>query len=432
MSQVEVALAETSYGRSTLSAEVAARADSEIAADDIDLAIHYDLAAAEAEWREVQEQRACTVFQTFEWLSAWHRHIAPHSRAVPCIVVARDTRRRVLFLLPLAVQAAGFARELTWLGSDLCDYNVPLLATDGYDLDPAQFRALWRRIVGRLQADPRSRHDLIRLEKMPATVGGRPNPLLALSTSLNPSGSYLTPLSDDWESFYKAKRSSATRRRDRSKRNHLAEAGEVTFVTADDTASALDALDVLVTQKTATFARHGIRNLFALPGYLDFYKDIAGNLRSRDLVHISTLKVGEQAVAANLGLVFGDRYYHVLASYTDGDLSRWGPGAAHLNDLLRYAIERRLAVFDFTIGDERYKRDWCDDVQPLHDHVSVASLRGAMIAGPAIVLHGLKRTIKQTPLLWAMVVKARAIGAALRGHSRSAAGAARPAESDPT
>jgi CelD/BcsL family acetyltransferase involved in cellulose biosynthesis len=320
------------------------------------------------------------------------------------------------------VQPAGFARELTWLGSELCDYNAPLLAADCAErLDPAKFTALWRSIVARLQADPRSRHDLIRLEKMTPTLGGRPNPMLGLPASLNPSGSYITLLFGTWDEFYKAKRSSSTRRRDRSKRTHLAEAGELKFVSAESPAAALDTFAVLVEQKSKTFARHGIRNLFARPGYLDFYRDIAGNPRAREFVHVSELKVGDEIVATNLGLIFGERYYHVLASYTDGDLSRWGPGAAHLNDLLAYAIERKLTAFDFTIGDERYKRDWCDAVQPLYDHVSVTGWRGILVVGPALVSQRLKRVIKQTPILWTMVVRARVIAAALRGRAKPAA-----------
>jgi CelD/BcsL family acetyltransferase involved in cellulose biosynthesis len=194
--------------------------------------------------------------------------------------------------------------------------------------------------------------------------------------------------------------------------------------------SALETWAILFDKKTAPSARHGINNLFARPGYLEFYRDVAGNPATRDFVHISRLDVGEEIAATNLGLVFAGSYYHVLASYTDGDLSRWGPGAAHLNDLLRYAIERGLKVFDFTIGDERYKRDWCDGVQPLHDHVSAASWRGAVMTGPAIALQKLKRTIKQTPMLWAAVVKARAIAASLRARAK-AADPVPEAESDP-
>jgi CelD/BcsL family acetyltransferase involved in cellulose biosynthesis len=329
-------------------------------------------------------------------------------------VVARDANGAALFMLPLAVETTGFTRTLTWLGSDLCDYNAPLLGEAAGELEPGKMAVQWRAIVARLQADPRSRHDLVRLEKMPPAIGGRPNPMLALSSALNPSGSYVTPLMDSWDAFYSAKRSSSTRRRDRSKRSHLGEFGEVKFVSADDTAAALDVFGVLVEQKTKTFERHGIRNLFARPGYLDFYREIAGSPATAKLVHISKLQVGEQVAATNLGLVFGGSYYHVLASYTDNELSRRGPGAAHLNDLLRYAIERGLKRFDFTIGDERYKRDWCDDVQPLYDHVAVASWRGAVVAGPTMALTRIKRAIKQTPMLWAVVVRLRAAAAALR------------------
>ena len=386
-----------------------------VAADAIELSLYHDLAAVEPVWRSVQKDAACTAFQTFEWLSAWQRHVGARTGATPCIVVARDADGAPLFIVPLAVCTSCFARELIWLGSDLCDYNAPIFARDALDrLRRADFVALWNNIASLLQRDARSRHDLVRLDKMQPVIGGHPNPMLGLSTSLNPSGSYVTPLFGSWDEFYKAKRSSSTRRRDRSKRNHLAEAGEVQFATAEDAATALDTFRVLVEQKSKTFARHGIANLFARPGYLDFYRDIAGDLATRDFVHISQLKVGNEIVATNLGLVFGDRYYHILASYTDGPLSHWGPGAAHLNDLLAYAIERKCKAFDFTIGDERYKRDWCDDVQQLHDHVAIASWRGALVVGPRLTTHRLKRTIKQTPMLWAAVVKCRALAARLR------------------
>jgi CelD/BcsL family acetyltransferase involved in cellulose biosynthesis len=411
----EFALVESKDCAALFADEQSAESRAHVAANEIELAVYHELAAAEPVWRSLQKDGACTAFQTFEWLSMWQRHIGTRTGAMPCIVVARDANGAPLFIVPLAVCSSGFTRELTWLGSDLCDYNAPIFAKDALDrLDHAEFAVVWQNIVELLRREPRCRYDLARLEKMPPSIGTKRNPMLALQTSLNPSGSYVTPLFGTWDEFYKAKRSSSTRRRDRSKRNHLAEAGEVKLVTADDSTTALDTFSVLVEQKSKTFARHGIANLFARPAYLDFYRDLAGNPAMRDFVHISRLNVGDEVVATNLGLVFGGRYYHVLASYTDGDLSRWGPGAAHLNDLLAYAIEHKCEAFDFTIGDERYKRDWCDEVQPLHDHVAVATWRGALIAGPALVTHGLKRTVKQTPILWAAAVKFRALAARLR------------------
>jgi CelD/BcsL family acetyltransferase involved in cellulose biosynthesis len=408
-----------------------ARPHARMSSDHLDLTVHTDLVSVRPEWHALQNPAGCTVFQTYEWLSAWQRHVGSRHSVRPCIVIGRDGADKVVFILPLAIVKRALTKELTWLGSELCDYNAPLLAAGcGDRLDSTNFMPLWQRIVACLKANPLTRPDIIRLEKMPATIGGQPNPMLALRVGLNPSGSYATALSESWDSFYRAKRSSATRRRDRSKLKNLGQAGDVKIVTADNAADAVDILAVLVEQKSASFARQGIRNLFALPGYLDFFRDITSSPQTRDLVHVSRLQAGSQTLAANLGLVFGDRYYHVLASYTDGEMSRWGPGAAHLNELLRYAIERGLKIFDFTIGDERYKRDWCSEAQPLYDHVSAVSWRGAVVAGPAIAMHKLKRLIKQTPMLWGAFVKVRALAASLLRPAK-AAGAGR-AESDPT
>jgi CelD/BcsL family acetyltransferase involved in cellulose biosynthesis len=144
----------------------------------------------------------------------------------------------------------------------------------------------------------------------------------------------------------------------------------------------------------------GVSNIFARPGYVDFYRALFTDAGARHLTHVSRLDCGTQPVAVNLGLTFRDRYYHLQASHDDGELSRFGPGAAHLHDLLRTAIERGLTTYDFTIGDESYKRDWCDGVVPLYDHLSSATLHGALLLAPMAAKTRLKRVIKQTPALW--------------------------------
>ena len=77
-------------------------------------------------------------------------------------------------------------------------------------------------------------------------------------------------------------------------------------------------------------------------------------------------------------------------------------------------------MFDFTVGDERYKLDWCEGGRPLYDHVSTATWRGALVAAPALAFKKLKRKIKQTPLLYAAFSKARAFVPALSGRRQPA------------
>jgi CelD/BcsL family acetyltransferase involved in cellulose biosynthesis len=381
------------------------------AAGDVRLTIHQDLAAIEHDWLAFEQHADCTVFQTFEWLSAWQRNVGERNGVTPLIVAGRDDAGRLLFLFPFAIEPGRLARRLRWLGSDLCDYNAPLLAADyserGY---PAGFLSVWRDIVQRLQSHPKWSYDLIDLEKMPETVGGQANPFLRLGASVHPRGAYHTHLAGDWETYYAAKRSTSTRRRDRTKRNRLGDLGAVAFATPDSAADITDTLDTLMVQKARSLAEMGAANIFARPGYPEFFRDLATSPRTRELVHVSRLDVGSTAAAINLGVVFRGCYYHILASYADGEIARFGPGVAHLHDLLRYAIGRNCRTFDFTIGDERYKRDWCDAELTLYDHVVIAGVRGAVAAAPIVALRRLKGLIRNNPKLldWAKRARARA------------------------
>jgi CelD/BcsL family acetyltransferase involved in cellulose biosynthesis len=379
--------------------------------DSVALSVYEDLSVVEDEWRAFQQYADGTVFQTFEWFAAWQQNVGPHEAVRPAVVGGRDGKGNLLFLLPLAIRSARFAKALVWLGSDLCDYNGPLLAPYfSKAFDVTDFPLLWKAITQELAKNPRLAFDFAWLEKMPGSVGDQPNPMLSLKTVRNPSGAYRTQLASSWEEFYRGKRSSATRRRDRSKRKRLAALGELRFVEPADATASLAALEKLMHQKARSFARMGVGNLFERPGYAEFFRALATDAGLSNLVHVSQLNVGAQPVAVNLGLTFRQRYYHVLSSYTDkGEIARFGPGAAHLHDLLRHAIERGYRCYDFTIGDEEYKTDWCDQRDILYDHLQIHTLRGALIGLPLFAKQRLKALTKQQPLLWSALKRMRAL-----------------------
>ena len=163
-------------------------------------------------------------------------------------------------------------RRLVWLGCELCDYNAPLLAADfSDDVTRERFRGALGRDPRAAAGHPRHRHDIVELAKMPETVGAQANPFLALDVGLNPSGAHIADLIGTWDEFYQAKRSSATRRRDRSKVKRLGEFGEVRFVTPQRSDELASTLDTLFAQKAKSLARMGVANIFARPGYREFF-----------------------------------------------------------------------------------------------------------------------------------------------------------------
>lgn len=373
------------------------------------LSVHEDLGSVAGVWRELEARGAATPFQAFGWHVAWQRQLGDPQGVRPAIVVGRD-RGRVVMVAPFAVERDRFLTRLVWHASALCDYNAPLLAADyAAHADPAAFRADFADMLALIAARPGLAFDAVSLTKMPETVGGRPNPFLALPTTLNPSGAHLTALAGDWDAFYAARRSASTRRRDRTKRRRLGEIGAVSLQTAETPEEVDATLDTLFAQKSAQLAAMGVPDVFADPRVRAFFRDVAAHPETRDLVHVSRLDVGGRPAAVNLGLVHGGTYAHVLASHETGETARFGAGTAHLQALIAWAIGHGCHTFDFTIGDEPYKREWSDAELRLHDYRSAVNARGWLATAPASVAARIKRLVKQTPAIWRLAVAVRAL-----------------------
>jgi CelD/BcsL family acetyltransferase involved in cellulose biosynthesis len=193
--------------------------------------------------------------------------------------------------------------------------------------------------------------------------------------------------------------------------------GEVRFVTCTDPDDARQTLEALFTQKSRSLARRGIPDIFEQPGFKEFFFDLTSETNLRHQFHVSRIEVGGTVVAANFAIIFGDCYYHVLASYDDtAAIAHFGPGALHLRELLAYAIGRDLRRFDFTIGDEAYKLEWSDCSLELFDYSAAATWRGLPSNLSSQARRRTKRFIKQTPTVWRWVSFARSkLGARTHG-----------------
>ena len=365
-----------------------------------------EAAVAEA-WAELEPHGA--PFQRRAWVLPWRRVLAPAFAATPLNVTIRDAQdARPLMFLPLCRRRRWGLTILAFPDRGVSDYNAPLLAPDFDDMvPPREFAALWRAVVTLISDHRQLRCDFVVLERMPERIGRQGNPFLALGVTVNPTGAHHMTMRGPWQQFYRDKRSSATRRHDRSKRKHLGEYGEVRFVSAGTPCEARATLDALFAQKQASFAARGVPDFLARGGTREFFKAMASDPSLAGVVHVSRLAAGETTVAANLGMVFRGRYYHVLASYQAGEIARFGPGTAHLHDLMDYALQRGCSEFDFTIGDESYKRDWCDVAERLVDFRAALTAQGAVAVRATAAAIGAKRLIKHSPTLWAAFSRSR-------------------------
>ena len=164
--------------------------------------------------------------------------------AVPAIAVGRFADGRTAFIFPLAVDRSTGAPAMLVRPGSVRLQRAAVVARFFERITPDGFTALWGELW--------EKFDPIRSF---ATIGSNSRRCRKRS-GLRPihssfSASYRTPtapISRNWTAigtvFYRAKRSSATRRRDRVKRRHMAEFGDIRMVTATTTDDARRTLEI--------------------------------------------------------------------------------------------------------------------------------------------------------------------------------------------
>ena len=389
------------------------------------LSVHDDLASLAAIWTLLEQTGDCTAFQTYAFVSTWFAHVGRAEGVTPCVVVGWDAEdagegKGPLFIMPLALTHGALGTKLSWLAGNVSDYKGPLLAKDfALRVRPGQFKGLWKQIRETLPE-----HDIVELTSMPEKIGGQANPFMQLgSMTQHASSAHMTRISNGWDAYYDAKRSSGSKKRDRQKRRKLEEFGETVLVTPTDTATIAETVEMLIAQKSVSFARMGVANIFDKPGMRDFYMALATDAAANGLIEVSRLEVGGKVAATNWGVSFKGRFHYVLTSYDEQqtELAKRGPGMIQLMELMKRAADTGHTEFDFTVGDEGYKADWCEIETVLYDHIEAATVRGFLIRLPRTTFLKVKRFIKQTPVLWQAYTRMRAAAGGFPGGNAARA-----------
>ena len=65
-----------------------------------------------------------------------------------------------------------------------------------------------------------------------------------------------------------------------------------------------------------------------------------------------------------------------MPTYEGGEWVRYSTGRLLLLELIKWSIENGLKYFDFTIGGEAYKKEWCDIEDNLYELINPVSFKG--------------------------------------------------------
>lgn len=372
-------------------------------AERISVSIHSDMGELEAEWRTLDKNNLNSLHQSFDWCAAWSK---THGSRV--LVVRGTLGRQPLFILPFGIDKGRFFRTARPIGTEHSNLNTGLFA-DGIEAVP---RAELIRALSDGMRQLRGFADVVTLDKTPATWRGTPPPLSALPGAANQNASFQLPLLGDMERTLTQINAKRRRKKMRLSERCLAEFGGYDYVIAREPLEAHALLKTFFRQKAARFAAQGLPDVFSDASTRAFFHALIDSRReSGGLFELNAIRMrGEHQgkIIAVAGLLRKDD--HVICQF--GSIDETVATDSSPGELLFYRMIERLCgdgvkIFDFGIGDQRYKRSWCTIKTPLRDIVLPLTPRGFLAAGLCRAMARAKRTIKANERTYAFLQRQR-------------------------
>ncbi len=346
--------------------------------------------AADWQWRA----GLSTVFQRPEWLAPFYDAVARHEPDImPMTVEVTDDSGVPAYRLALLQRAVGNLRLVEFADLNMTDFNAPLLgpAAPRSTEEAAQAWAAVKRALPSC--------DAVRLTKMPAMIGTRPNPL-ALLPGLLPAAvnGNVVAMGEDWNGFHFGLERTVRKELERSWRV-FTRADDANLFTVTDPAEALAVLARMEELQSARMRELGQPYTLDEPVTADFYRRLIENGLATGYAILTVLRAGSELVAALLGVRDGDNYVMIRLTHAGNDWGRISPGRLLIHKTLEKLHADGCRSFDFSIGNYAYKRRFGPVRTPLFDHVEARSLRGV----PLMLRSHAAGWLRQRPRLRARV-----------------------------
>jgi CelD/BcsL family acetyltransferase involved in cellulose biosynthesis len=315
-----------------------------------------DLSLLEAEWNRLFESADATVFQSYEWATAWWNHFR-EGRELHCLCFRSGGR--LVGLAPLCRRTVRFLgvplfRSLEFLGRPHADY-LDILVAPGFGLPVVE--AFVKHI-----ASGRARIDLLDLEEIPPWSLlkdhiGAPAGASGMKAVIDrgPACPYI-PLPGTFEEFLSSlgpnTRYNYRRKWTRLQGSHTVNE-RVVRGNRDEVAAGLRSFMKIHGDRWKGL---GFPSAFDNPVERGFFEEMVRRFAGRDWIRIFLIQVDGVDVAASLEFLYGGRaYMYHCNAFGPDDVMRCSPGLLVKLFAIRSDIGEGMCEYDMLRGEESYK-----------------------------------------------------------------------------
>jgi len=343
--------------------------------------------------------------QSASWIRHWVGEMRPDT-----VVATLKANGHPVLALALEIERSGPFRIARFMGGRHANGNFA--ATDPKWLDLVTGGALQTLFdaIGAARPDI----DVIALQRLLPDLEGTANPLARLPGFPSPNVSLAVDLDGGFEALLDRTNGKRKRKKHRSQTRKFEAAGGFRRLRARTAEEAHSLLYAFFAMKEFRFRRMGIANVFGDPQVRVFFHKLFAEALKEDrppfLLH--GLEVAGKLRAVTGSSISGRRLICEFGAIAEDDLAHASPGDYLFFENIREASETGFSTYDFSVGDEPYKRLWCD-IETRHLDVLVPlTLKGRTLA---FCLHRnarIKAFIKNSPKIWNMTkaLRRRTVG----------------------
>jgi len=356
------------------------------------VAIHQLAAEAIAAYGALGPMATFSPAQSPAWIGAWIAEARPD-----LLVAILSLDGMPSFALAIEIVRSGPFRVARFMGGHHANGNFCPFANSVRGLSRADLDGLIAAI-GMARPDI----DLLSLERIADGVDGRPNPLMLLPHMPSPNLALAVDLAGGFDALLERASGKRKRKKNRSQKRKLEAAGGFRFVkarTAEETASLLDAFFAM---KQERFRKMGVADVFAGAEVRGFFRKLFAEALSGETPAfvLDGLEVDGRLRAVTGSSRCGKRMICEFGAIREDEVAHISPGDFLFFENIRKACEEGLDIYDFSVGDEPYKRLWCDVEITQYDVIVPLTAKGKVLALTRRAANRAKAFVKNNRLVW--------------------------------
>jgi len=342
-------------------------------------------------WKALEKECDHYVFQSYDWLANWYKTIGiSNYNILPKIIVVSKNSIPIA-LLPLGIRKSLGARVLEFLGGDQSDYNAPLILPKYSTLRKS--KNIWEIIKDQLPV-----HDIQSFSNLPSKINQSDNTIIHLWKCRYVYDSHYCSLPKTWKSYCDNISSKILNDSKRQFRR-LEKKGNLEFLIASNNDEYNFFISSMFKQKRKRYQKTGAIDILSVEATRLFYKEFYKFLNFKKLIHLSVLRLNNEIIATHWGITYKKRFYFLLPTYADGEWSKYSAGRLLQQKLIEWAINNNFEIFDFTIGNEAYKKSWCNHSMEIFSSERLVSIFGIIFIMNSYISRYLKSNRTSRKLL---------------------------------